>query len=175
MADDIRAGEEWRRRPGVLRQGGRFGAIGCAGCATFIVIATAAIFLALAIGLHEASKAARKAIPTHQSHAEPRLSIPQLRVEPPPHVRGVGCGTTKRKKTGAMKNRRRLNSVRAKPKPGTLKKKTSAARMKTNARAAKTSTRRKPILAALKAKAVESNSRRKRKRGASTLARSVGQ
>ncbi len=64
---DLGPGEEWRSRPGVLRQGGRFGAIGCVGCLTFTILAVAIVivvgFLTTAFGLHEASKAANKLIP----------------------------------------------------------------------------------------------------------------
>lgn len=44
---ELRPGEEWKRRPGVARQGARFGAIGCGGCATFVVLAIVASVVAL--------------------------------------------------------------------------------------------------------------------------------
>lgn len=44
------AGEEWRRRPGVWRQGLRFGSIGCIGCGTFVVLLIAAVILLAALG-----------------------------------------------------------------------------------------------------------------------------
>jgi hypothetical protein len=48
-------GEEWRNRPGVLRQGARFGSIGCMGCATMVVIFIVVVVLLLAALGHSSS------------------------------------------------------------------------------------------------------------------------
>jgi len=50
--DELPAGEEWRRRPGVMRQGLRFGSIGCVGCLTFIVLGFLLLVVIIALAAH---------------------------------------------------------------------------------------------------------------------------
>jgi hypothetical protein len=50
-------GEDWRGRPGVWRQGARFGSIGCIGCLTFVAIAAVITIIVFAVFVHQANRA----------------------------------------------------------------------------------------------------------------------
>lgn len=49
VSEDLQPGEEWRRRPSVIRQGVRFGVITFVACLTFAVLAAALAIAILAV------------------------------------------------------------------------------------------------------------------------------
>ena len=112
LADDRERppGEEWRNRPGVARQGARFGTIGCIGCATFVVLALILGLVLFNLGEKGASDALTHAIPPPSVSPAP-LTTPGT---PPTGEVERALKRQEAREAHAFDEQRRANAAKAK-------------------------------------------------------------